>query len=40
LRRFLRNNPNLFLIGLSLFLILAIVVAIFWVLTSPQFVKP
>jgi hypothetical protein len=38
-RRFFRNNPNLVLVGFFLIIILALVVGIFWVLTSPRFVN-
>ena len=38
-RRFFRNNPNLLLVGFFLFIMLALVAAIFWVLTSPRFVN-
>jgi len=39
-RRFVRNNRNLLFVGFFLVIILAFVAAIFWVLTSPRFVKP
>lgn len=39
MRRFFRDNPNLLIVGFFLFIILALVAGIFWVLTSPRFVN-
>jgi phosphotransferase system glucose/maltose/N-acetylglucosamine-specific IIC component len=38
-RRFVRNNRNLLFTGFLLVIILAFVTVIFWVMTSPRFVK-
>jgi phosphotransferase system glucose/maltose/N-acetylglucosamine-specific IIC component len=37
-RRFVRHNRNLFFAGVLLVIVLAAVVAIFWVLTSGRFI--
>ena len=38
-RRFIRNNQKVFFAGWLLVLIMAVVVLIFWLLTSPRFAK-
>jgi phosphotransferase system glucose/maltose/N-acetylglucosamine-specific IIC component len=38
-RRFVHDNRNYFFAGFFLVLILAVIAVMFWVMTSPEFIK-
>jgi hypothetical protein len=40
LRRFFRNNPQVLFVVFILVLVVALVAGLFWLITSPDFVKP
>ena len=39
-RRFLRHNRQFFFIAFLMLIVVAVVATLFWVMTSPRFVKP